>query len=208
MNRQILIVLDRDGTINLDPPPGYFGQSPTWKQELKIYPGVIEGLKILQTIPNSILIVATNQAGIARGFLTPKRTEEVNAEIDNILKKSDIHIARWYYCPYASEKYAKEKRIKDKTWIRETDLRKPKIGMIKNAIKELELNPKNLSIFVLGDKISDVQTALNSNGIGILIKNGLNEEEIIKTKSIKNERVFIVDNFLDSVKLIKQITQI
>jgi len=55
---------------------------------------------------------------------------------------------------------------------------------------------------VIGDRASDVKTALKMNGIGILVpfKNQLGQIE--KTRKIKSENKYIAKNFLAAVKLI------
>ena len=87
------VFLDRDGTINYD--SGYFGKSSNWRNELKLYPGVIKGIKKLKTVPNLYTFVATNQAEVARGFLDCTRVKEINKEIDRIIKKQGAIIDKW-----------------------------------------------------------------------------------------------------------------
>ncbi len=55
------IFLDRDGTIIND--PGYVHKP----EDLKILPGVIEGLRLLNHYK---LFIITNQSGIGRGYFT------------------------------------------------------------------------------------------------------------------------------------------
>lgn len=58
------IFLDRDGTLIED--SGYAYRI----KDLKIYPGVFEGLKLLQK--DYLFFIITNQPGIGKGFYTKK----------------------------------------------------------------------------------------------------------------------------------------
>ena len=63
MNVQKAIFLDRDGTLNVD--TGYVFRRADWQW----LPGAKEGLKILADA-GFLLLVVSNQSGIARGFYT------------------------------------------------------------------------------------------------------------------------------------------
>ncbi|MCR4289736.1 MAG: hypothetical protein NUV86_05710 [Candidatus Scalindua sp.] len=56
---------------------------------------------------------------------------------------------------------------------------KPALGMVFNVLKAEDITPENTDIYVIGDRATDVQTALNINGIGVLIpfENEPGEEE-------------------------------
>ena len=60
MDNLILIFVDRDGTINLD-ENFYLGSRPHWKTQLLFLSGVVEGIKTLNQIPNTKIIIVTNQ---------------------------------------------------------------------------------------------------------------------------------------------------
>ena len=60
------VFLDRDGTINVD--YGYVYQP----EKLEFIPGSIEGMKLLQA-HGFLLIIVTNQSGIARGYFTEEQ---------------------------------------------------------------------------------------------------------------------------------------
>jgi histidinol phosphatase-like enzyme len=60
----VLIGIDRDGTINKD--EDYFlGSSPDWKGQVKLLPGVIEGIRMLKSLKDIYVFIVTNQAGVA-----------------------------------------------------------------------------------------------------------------------------------------------
>lgn len=203
MGKEILIVLDRDGTISYD--PGYFGKDNNWKDETRLIEGVVEGIKKLNETGVKI-IVASNQAGVAREYFDCERVEEINGYFDSLLRKEGAIVDGWYYCPYVGFRYAGEKGVrKDSIWIRETDLRKPGIGMIKQACNDLGLELEDCFVYFIGDHLNDINTGLNANGKGILVLSGHGmdaEKEVRILKEKYEDRVFIAENFLSAVNII------
>ena len=61
-----LIGLDRDGIINQD-DDGHLGRHEDWKESITFCPKALEGLRLLRSQPDFRIIVASNQAGVARG---------------------------------------------------------------------------------------------------------------------------------------------
>src|SRR3989338_677639 len=138
--RPILVGIDRDGTLHND--VGYLGRETDWACQLELCEGVIEGIKLLNRNDLIKIIVATNQAGVARGFFGTERIEEVNRAIDSMLSSQEARIHNWQYCPFVTPEYAVEKKIpKDSKWVRKMSefygLRKPGTGMLKKAAEEL-----------------------------------------------------------------------
>ena len=62
--RKVIICIDRDGTL-INDQKFYLGKEEGWQEQVEILPGVIEGLKKLNTINNSAIYMVTNQAGVA-----------------------------------------------------------------------------------------------------------------------------------------------
>ena len=134
------IFLDRDGTINID--KGYLYKI----EDFAYLPGAKEALKILQD-EQFILIIVTNQSGIARGYYTEKDFEKLNRWMLEDLKKSGIFITDVLYCPHHPQaligKYRKECKC-----------RKPKIGLFMDAVKKYNIDVSNS--YVIGDKPRDI----------------------------------------------------
>ena len=80
------IFLDRDGTINYD--PGYLGNP----DQVKLYPGVLEGIKQLKDEHGFKIIVISNQSGITRGLITTNDVDAVNNKINTILLEDNTAI--------------------------------------------------------------------------------------------------------------------
>lgn len=135
------VFLDRDGTINHDPPS--YVSSP---KDFKFIPETLSALKILSKSDYKIIIVS-NQSGIGRGYFKEKDVENLHKWMLGQLKKKGIRIDKIYYCPHREEDNC--------------GCRKPKPGMILSASKEFGLN-LNKS-WIIGNEIKDVQVGREAN---------------------------------------------
>jgi len=144
------ILLDRDGTLIEE--KNYLHDP----DDVKILPGVIEGLKKLSG-EGYKFIVLTNQSGIGRGYFDDQDMLLVNAKISSLLLNEGVEILRFYHCPHAPEE--------------ECDCRKPKPGMVYNACSELGFFIDNIYC-VIGDKKSDIELAENIGVKSILVLTG------------------------------------
>jgi len=124
---------DRDGVINVD--TGY----PYQKSEIRFINQTVKFLKYLTKKKKRIFIVS-NQSGINRGYYTTKDFLSINTFFENYFNLHFIKIDKTYFCPHLPS----ENCI----------CRKPNNGLIKRAIKEFNLNPKNS--VMIGDKVSDI----------------------------------------------------
>src|SRR3989344_252885 len=101
---KILVCVDRDGTINKD--ENYFvGKTSDWRSKIEFLPGIIEGIKLLNQVPNLEIFIITNQAGVAlKGpefdSLDEKRYQEVNEYMIQLLKSNGAVIRGYFGCPY------------------------------------------------------------------------------------------------------------
>ncbi|KPK83286.1 MAG: hypothetical protein AMS27_13205 [Bacteroides sp. SM23_62_1] len=93
MNRAIF--LDRDGVINNNSHAYYIYKV----EDLLLNEGIIEALQILSRA-GFLLIVVSNQSGIARGFYSKDDCDLINNEIKKILADYHITITEIYYCPH------------------------------------------------------------------------------------------------------------
>ena len=210
-----LVCLDRDGTINED-DNHYLGSSENWKSQIKILPGVIEGIKRLNNTSNLEIFILTNQSGVALkgekfSKLTLERMYEVNNYNLNILRNNGVFVRGYFACPYIDFKYVERAKLEGREvnpdFIKDNpfDL-KPNIGMIKKAVNSLGKTWDECNIYAMGDRISDILLGLNSGGTGILVKSQKTKEieDIGEAKNLKEkgEKVYIAKDFLDAVDYI------
>ena len=146
--RKSALLLDRDGVINID--YGYVHSMDNFKY--------MEGAREIIKMANDLgilVIVVTNQSGIARGYYTEEEFNLFSEEINEDLKNFGAHIDATYFCPHHPKEGIGDLRTN-------CNCRKPKTGLIMKAIKEWNLD-KN-KCFLIGDKDSDI-IAANRCGI-------------------------------------------
>ena len=141
--------LDRDGVINLD--TGYVHR---W-DEFVFAPGAIAAMRDLQTA-GFMLIVVTNQAGIARGYYSTQQFETLTAQMLGHLEREGVRITAVYHCPHHPAGSVPALSI-------ECDCRKPAPGMLLAAAREHGLSLANS--ILIGDKPSDIWAA-QAAGVG------------------------------------------
>lgn len=214
-----LICSDRDGTINLD--ENYFlGSKSHWREQLEFLPGVVDGILLLNTLPNTKFVITTNQTGVAlRGeeydLLTEERAREVNEHVMSELAALGCRIDGCFMCPYVTSAYAAEARehgrIVAPQYVKD-DARciKPNIGMIEDAAAHLDLTLEDTNRFVIGDRASDVEFGINAKGITFFIES-VKSREIQDTSKVHMlaerhpETVFIVSDFLKAAQHIAEL---
>ena len=184
--KSIAIFLDRDGTINYD--TGYLGNP----DDVKLYPGVSEGIKLLKNKYELKIIVISNQSGITRGLITVEDVEKVNKKINNILLRDNTFIDDFFYCPYHPD-YDSPNKCK---------CRKPSAQMVFEAASKYMIDLEKS--FFVGDKESDIECSKNAGTSSILLSTTMHEKEIIMLKNSKNSPNFIAYNFLDAVRFIQR----
>jgi len=140
------IFLDRDGVINVD--KGYVHR---W-EDFEFTEGSIKAMQKLIRAGYQLIIV-TNQSGIARGFFSEQDYYQLTVNMVSHLKKYGVRFLDILYCPHHPEaintKYAVECMC-----------RKPKPGMILNALKQHKIDPA-VSVLI-GDNITDIQAGISA----------------------------------------------
>ncbi len=197
-----LICIDRDGVLIYD-KKYHLGKSNNWKKKVKILPKVIEGIKLLKKIPSVKIYMITNQPGVAiKEFklLDDKRVAQVCEYVLNKLEKKGAKLDGYFACGHATPDYVKKrKKYKfHKSKVCNCFCIKPNLGMVISSLEKEGLNFKKTKIYVIGDRASDVQTAINVKGTGILVP-FINEPEQIKKM---NKKGYIAKNFLEASKIV------
>jgi D-glycero-D-manno-heptose 1,7-bisphosphate phosphatase len=147
MNKAIF--LDRDGVINSDEGL-YYVYKP---EEFRINPGVIQFLGEAHK-HGYLLIIISNQGGIARGKYSKKDVEELHKLLQEECGKQGFSITELYFCPHHSE-------------VSKCLCRKPGTLMIEKALARFQIDPAR-SYFV-GDRETDEQVASNTGLTAIRI---------------------------------------
>jgi len=142
------VFLDRDGVINVD--HGYVYR----KEDFEFVDGIFEACRYFQN-NGYLLIVVTNQSGIARGMYTEDDFQELTEWMVQRFREEGVEIAGVYHCPHHPDFGSEETK--------NCDCRKPKPGMIRQAIDDFDLDPGRC--ILIGDKTSDALAGLAA-GVG------------------------------------------
>ena len=178
------IFLDRDGTINVE--KDYIYKS----EDLVFEEGTIEALKTFKNL-GYILIVVSNQSGIARGYFTEEDLNIFNNNMNKILKKNGVEITEFYCCPHHPDGIGEYKKV--------CECRKPNNKMIEDAIKKYNIDREKS--YMIGDKTSDIGAGLKSNLKTVLVKTGYGLKDMEKVD--KNETL-ICENLKDFSEILKR----
>ena len=204
--KKILIFVDRDGTLIYD-KKCHHGSQKNWKSLIKILPSVVKGINLLRKIPNLKIYMITNQSGVAiKNFplLTLRKSHEVCKYVLSLLKRKNARIDGYEICEHAPPSYVKAypKFRFHKKLVGNFSCIKPRPGMINDILKNEKLNRKETIIYVIGDRVSDVKTALNVQGFGIIVPSANEKDEKEKVKKINNKNIFIAKNFFDAARFV------
>lgn len=160
------IILDRDGTINEE--KNYLYKIEDFDFTYK----APEAIKLLKD-NGYMVIVITNQAGIARGYYNEKQLEELHQWINKELYKYETKIDEFLYCPHHPTAGKGPYKV-------ECNCRKPNTYLYEYVINKFNIDINKS--YVIGDKITDLipgnklgmKTILVETGYGI--SEGLNNE--------------------------------
>ncbi|MCC4236529.1 D-glycero-beta-D-manno-heptose 1,7-bisphosphate 7-phosphatase [Vibrio anguillarum] len=151
------VFLDRDGVINVD--HCYVHD----EHDFEFIDGVFEATKKFQDM-GYLLVLVTNQSGIARGKFSEERFLSLTQWMDWNFADHGVEFDGIYYCPHHAEHG--EGKYKE-----ECDCRKPKPGMFISARDFLDIDMEKS--VMIGDKAEDMMAA-QAAGVGtrVLVRTG------------------------------------
>lgn len=159
-NKQKAIFLDRDGTINK-----YVGFLRKVEQ-FELLNGVSKAIKEINQ-SEYLAVVVTNQPVIARGEVTYEGLQKIHNKMETLLGKEGAYLDRIYYCPHhpnsGFEGEIKELKV-------ECDCRKPKLGLLLQAERDLNIDLEQS--WMIGDSDSDILAGEAAGCKTIKIKEG------------------------------------
>lgn len=157
---QRAVFLDRDGTLVPDK------DCLRDVNELELLPGVGEALHRLNHGGWRVVLV-TNQPVIAKGWCTEAELQNIHNKLETLLGYEHAFLDRIYFCPHHPDKGFAGERPELKI---DCDCRKPKTGMIRSAVADLNIDLKQS--WFIGDTTTDLQTAKNAGVKSILVRTG------------------------------------
>jgi D-glycero-D-manno-heptose 1,7-bisphosphate phosphatase len=145
-----LVILDRDGVINVDSPQ--FIKGP---DEWKPIPGSLEAIARLNQAGYAV-VVATNQSGIGRGLFDMATLNAINAKMHKALAQVGGRIEAIFYCPDTAES--------------ESAYRKPAPGMFLEISERFAMPLEGVP--AVGDSLRDLEAAAAAKAKPILVLTG------------------------------------
>lgn len=154
------VFLDRDGTINQEKDYLYR------VEDFEFVPGAPEAIRLLNDA-GVLVVVVTNQSGVARGYYTEEDVESLHRHIARELEVFGARVDAWLYCPHHPDgkgSYSLPCRC-----------RKPLPGMLLDAARRLDIDLE--SSVMIGDKRADIEAATAAGCRPILVRSGYGAAE-------------------------------
>lgn len=148
--------VDRDGTLMIDT------HYPSDPDRVRLIPGAAAALALCNAAGVPVIVV-TNQSGISRGLLSEAQYQLVRARLESDLARAGARVDATYHCPH---------------WVDVTgpcDCRKPALGMYRRAALEHNLDLSRSAY--IGDRWRDVQPAIETGGLGVLVPSADTSQE-------------------------------
>jgi D-glycero-D-manno-heptose 1,7-bisphosphate phosphatase len=184
------IFFDRDNT--LIACDGYLGDP----SQVRLIDGAADAVARARDM-GFATVVFSNQSGVARGMFAEEDVRAVNARMDELLLHAhpEASIDRHDFCPFHPEAAVDEYR-------RDSELRKPRPGMILGAAREMSLDLSRS--WVVGDAPRDIEAGHAVGCRTILVRNGaLPQSPTAEADSIVQPD-FLVGSIKEAMDVIEQ----
>ncbi len=170
-NGAAAVFLDRDGVLNVKLPEGHYVKTP---DELVMLPGAVSALAVLKQL-GYLLVVVTNQRGIALGYMDDDDLRRVHGHLRRRLAAHGVALDGLYYCPHDDAALC--------------DCRKPQSGMLFRASEELGICLH--ASYMVGDSAKDVEAGKNAGTKTVRISTEYDAEADFTFPSLKDFALFL-----------------
>ena len=170
------VFLDRDGTVCEE--VNYLSRA----EDLRLFLFAGEAIKLLNE-NNFLVILITNQSGIARKYFDENDLNKIHQKFEIELMKSGAKLDAIYFCPHNSADNC--------------DCRKPKTGLIKQALNDFEIELQNS--WMIGDKAIDIETGFKAGTKTALVLTGYGQKE---AKNLLRKPDLTAKNLLEAAKFL------
>ena len=170
-----LVILDRDGVINQDSDD--FIKT---LDEFILLPGSLEAIKRLKQAGYQV-VVATNQSGIARGYLTLDTLNAMHGKLNGLLAEIDATIDGYFYCPHGPDDGC--------------ECRKPKPGLYQQISQQFNVALEGVP--VIGDSLRDLEAAWAVGAKPVLVRTGKGLSTLAAGKGLEDVPVY--ENLAEAV---------
>ena len=173
-----MVLLDRDGVLNFD-SADYVRTLADWRP----VPGSAEAVARLSHAGCRVVVV-TNQSGVGRGLIRPEDLDALHRRLAEDVAACGGRIEAILHCPHRPEDGC--------------DCRKPRTGLVRAAERRLGTRARG-ALFV-GDRVSDVETALAVGARPVLVETGRplppGDDPIWRSVTRARDLAEVVDRFL------------
>ena len=145
-----LVILDRDGVINHD-SDDYIKSPDEWQP----LPGSLEAIARLCRADYTV-IVATNQAGVGRGFFSLEMLIRIHRKMASSIRDKGGRLNSVFFCPHSPAD--------------QCGCRKPKPGMLLEISDRLGVRLSGVP--VVGDSLRDLEAAAAAGAMPVMVKTG------------------------------------
>jgi len=145
-----LIILDRDGVINID--SDQFIKSP---EEWKPIPGSLEAIARLNQAGYRV-VVSTNQSGVGRGLFDMPMLNAIHDKMHKACSMVGGRIDAIFFCPHTAESNC--------------NCRKPKTGMLEEIAARYNIGLTGVP--AVGDSLRDLQSVALMGAMPFLVLTG------------------------------------
>ena len=178
------VFLDRDGTIIED--IGYIGDP----DDVRLIPDAAEAIRRISQA-GYLVVIVSNQSGVARGLFDEAALSDVHARVEALLRAEGAALDGAYYCPYLDSHDTKVEAYR-----RDSELRKPNTGMLRQAARDLNIDLSRS--WMIGDSPSDVEAGRRAGCETILVgPNGSN------ARDANVKATHVVGSLLEAVELLE-----
>ncbi len=164
-----LVILDRDGVINLD-SDAFVKSADEW---IPIEPS-IKAIARLNKAGYQVA-VATNQSGLGRGHFSQADLDAMHAKMTALVEAEGGHFATIKYCPHKPDEGC--------------ECRKPLSGLIDQITEELSIHSLD-GCYMVGDSLRDLQAGEARGCRAVLVKTGKGQKTLAANEGLKNALIF------------------
>jgi histidinol-phosphate phosphatase family protein len=180
------VFIDRDGTLV------EFVHLLHKVKDLRLLPQAARAVKLINQ-SDFVAIVVTNQPVVARNLCDVDTLQLIHQQMSvDLVREAGAYLDDIFFCPHHPDKGFPEENKALKIIC---NCRKPKTGMIDQAIKKYNIDPQ-LS-WMIGDTDRDVQTGKNAG-----LKTIILQENIEKRKENIYHPDFLFNNLFDAIEFI------
>lgn len=149
------VFLDRDGTLIVNKP---YNANP---DDIELFPDTREAVRDLARA-GYLLVVVTNQSGVARGYFDEAAVSAMHARLDDLLSPTERLILAYYFCPHHAAGRVRNLALA-------CPCRKPEPGMLLRAAEDWAIDLRRS--WTIGDMESDVEAGWSAGCRSILLGN-------------------------------------